>query len=304
MILNEVFGQLSRIPYRLLADAVLNEGFLPQHIAAVLLVRQDGLEIAGGPLRRTEGVPASLGHKARPDISKRLSRQIHPIDLPDGLSLLRHDLHLTVRTFPVAQQVLILDAGPAVPHGLLNAPPDTGGCGLALRLRLRAEDGDEELAFRVDGVEAMLLEDDRNTKTPQLAGIVERVHGIPCKAGDGFGEDQVDLALSALPYHTQEVLALTGGGAGDALVGEYLHHGPFWIFHDLFRVVGKLVFVTGQLLLAVGGHAAVRRHPQVFLPFLLLRCLFPCGNYNDLSLRSCLDHELIPPSTGCFSAVF
>ena len=40
------------------------------------------------------------------------------------------------------------------------------------------------------------------------------------------------------------------------------------------------------------------------VPFLLLRCLFPCGNYNDLSLRSCLDHEFIPPSTGCFSAVF
>ena len=138
----------------------------------------------------------------------------------------------------------------------------------------------------------MLLEDDRNTKIPQLAGIVERVHGIPCKAGDGFGEDQVDFTLTALADHTQEVLALTGGGAGDALVGEYLHHGPFWIFHDLFRVVGKLVFVTGQLLLAVGGHAAVRR--LVSTMSLSLHPLVVFQPYFDLFTDICNLPDALP----------
>ena len=87
-------------------------------------------------------------------------------------------------------------------------------------------DGDEELAFRVDGVDILLLEDDRDAHAAQLAGIAQGVHGVAGEAGDGFGKDHVDLALPALADHPQEILALAGGSACDALIREDIRHRP------------------------------------------------------------------------------
>ena len=69
---------------------------------------------------------------------------------------------------------------------------------------------------------------------------IQRISG---EAGDGFCKDHVDLALSALADHTQEILAPAGGGSRDTLIREDIHHCPLRIFHDLFGVEGFLVFM-------------------------------------------------------------
>ena len=115
---------------------------------------------------------------------------------------------------------------------------------------------DEEFTFRVDGVDVLLLEDHGDAKAPQLTGVADGIQRISGEAGDRFGKDHVDLALSALADHTQEILAPTGGGSRDALIRENIHHCPLWIFHDLFCVEGFLVFIAAKLFIFFGGHTA------------------------------------------------
>ena len=90
------------------------------------------------------------------------------------------------------------------------APFDARGDVLAFRLRKGAVDRDEEFALRVDGVDILLLKDDWDAHTPQFTGIGQGIYCISGEAGDRFGEDHIDLSLSALSDHAEEVLAFAG----------------------------------------------------------------------------------------------
>ena len=170
------------------------------------------------------------------------------------------------------------------------APLNTGGDALTFGLCEGTVDGDQELAFRVDGVDILLLKDDRDAHAAQFAGIVQRVHGITGEAGDGFGKDHVDFALPALADHAQKILALAGGSACDAFIRENIRHRPVGGCHDFFRVVCFLVFVAVELLVLFRGHAAVCGYPEIFLLFLILRRFLLCGNHDDLRFRAGLRH--------------
>ena len=170
------------------------------------------------------------------------------------------------------------------------APLDAGGYPFAFGLCEGAVDGDEEFAFRIDGVDILLLEDDRDTHATQLAGIAQSVHGVAGEAGYRFGKNHVDLALPALPDHAKKILALAGGGTGDTLIREDIRHRPVGICHDLFRVVCFLVFIAAKLFIFFGGHTAVCSYPEIFLLFLILRRFLLCRDDNDLRFRAGLRH--------------
>ena len=172
------------------------------------------------------------------------------------------------------------------------APLNTGGDALTFGLCEGTVDSDQELAFRVDGVDILLLKDDRDAHAAQFAGIVQRVHGITGEAGDGFGKDHVDFALPAMANHAQEILALAGGSACDALIRKDIRHRPVGICHDLFRVVCFLVFIAAKLFIFLGGHTAVCSYPEIFLLFLILRRFLLCRDDNDLRFRAGLRHTL------------
>ena len=170
------------------------------------------------------------------------------------------------------------------------APLNTGGDALTFGLCEGTVDSDQELAFRVDGVDILLLKDDRDAHAAQFAGIVQRVHGITGEAGDGFGKDHVDFALPAMADHAKKILALAGGSACDAFIRENIRHRPVGVCHDFFRVVCFLVFVAVELLVLFRGHAAVCGYPEIFLLFLILRRFLLCGNHDDLRFRAGLRH--------------
>ena len=172
------------------------------------------------------------------------------------------------------------------------APFDAGGYPFAFGLCEGTVDGDEEFAFRVDRIDVLLLEDDRDAHAAQLAGIAQSVHGVAGEAGYRFGEDHVDLALPALADHSEKILALAGGGTGDTLIREDIRHRPVGICHDFFRVVCFLVFIAAKLFIFFGGHTAVCSYPETFLLFLILRRFLLCGDDNDLRFRACLRHTL------------
>ena len=170
------------------------------------------------------------------------------------------------------------------------APLDAGGYPFAFGLCEGAVDGDEEFAFRVDRIDVLLLEDDRDAHAAQLAGIAQSVHGVAGEAGYRFGEDHIDLAFSALADHAEEILALAGRSACNPLIRKDVRHRPVGICHDLFCVVVSLVLITVKLLIFFRRHTAVCSYPKIFLLFLVLKCFFLCRDDNDFRLRAGLRH--------------
>ena len=67
-------------------------------------------------------------------------------------------------------------------HGFLLAPPNAEGSRLAFRLRKGCMDRDKQLTLWVDGVDILLLKDDRDAKASQLTGIVQSIHRVACES--------------------------------------------------------------------------------------------------------------------------
>ena len=217
-VLDQILGELSGVADDLLADAVLDEGFLEQGITAVFLVGQDAFDRTERPFRFTVHVEDVLRLQPVFDLAKAGPGEIPVIDLPDHLGLFRDDLRSAIATFLIGIPAFILIGHLSLSHGLTDAPDDVAGNGLALRLGEGAQNGDEHLTVRLQGVDALLLEDHRDTQLPQGADVVEAVHRIAGEAGDGLGQHNVDLLLLALADHPQELRALPGGRACYALI--------------------------------------------------------------------------------------
>ena len=293
VVLDQILGELAVVLDHLFADAVLDKGLLEQRVTAVFLVAQNTQQVLDGPLLFSYRVQGPLRLQLALDGPQGVSGQVPLVDKADGLRLLLVDHRLSVRAFLISQHPLILHCDTSAFHRLTLTPADPAAGTLALRLGEGAVYGDEELALRIDGVDILFLKDDRDTQFPQFSGIVDRVHRISCEPGDRFGQDHVDLPLTAHPDHLEEFLPLTGGGAGLALIREHLYHGPVGVLHDLLGVVGKLVFIAGELLLTVGGYTAVGRYPQVSLSRLFLGCFLLGWDHDDFRGGFC--HGCCPP---------
>ena len=77
-------------------------------------------------------------------------------------------------------------------------------------MRQRAHDGDEELAFGVEGPDAFFLEEDLHAFVFEGSNGGERVDGIAGEPGHTLGDDQVDLAVERVDHHLLEPSAVFG----------------------------------------------------------------------------------------------
>ena len=294
VILDEDFVQLSRVWNHFLADAVLDKSFLKQGIPTVFLVGQNTLDIGNYPLRLASRSKTALSFQLLLDGAQGISSQVSLVDEADDLRLLRHDLRFPVRPPLIAQQLLVLHGDMALLHGLPLSPTDPAAGTLTLSLGEGSVEGDQELALWVDRIDILLLKNYWDSQTSQLPGIIEGVHGVSGEAGDGLGQDHIDLSLAALADHPQKFLPLIGGSPRDALICKHTGHGPVRFLHDFLRVVGELVLIAGDLLLTVGGHPAVGRDPQIPFSLLLLGRLRL--GWDDDDLGRGIGHCFSPPS--------
>ena len=297
VILGPVFGELSGVHDGFLADAVLAEGLLHHHVAAVFLILKDGLQGGDIPGNLAGNVGDLFRLQLCLDGPESVPGEIPPEDEADRFSLVRHDLRFPVLAADVAQEVLKLNDHPALLHGLLFAPDDVFADTLALGLGEGAVEGEQELALPGDGVEVLLLENDRDAQLAQFTGVFDGVQRVPGKAGEGFGEDEVDPAPPALADHPLEFLPAADGRAGFALVGEHVRHDPVRIFCDFFGVVALLRLVAGELLLVIGGDAAVGGDTELLFHGLSLGCVFHGRDHNESAGSGC--HVWWPPSMVC-----
>ena len=93
-------------------------------------------------------------------------------------------------------------------------------------------------------VDALFLEVHDHVEVIQHSDELEAVHGVSCKAGDGFHDDHVNLALLASADHAVELVALFVARSGDTLVGVYAFKYPSVLRLDSFGVVLDLGFVA------------------------------------------------------------
>ena len=257
VVLNEDFGKLPCIQYCFFADTILDEGFLKQGVPAVFFVGEDGAQVAGGPFRRPGSIADTAGLQRLADVLYASSGKVPFKDSANDFGFFGDDHGGAIRPFFVAQHGLVLECDLAVLDGLTLAPADISGDGFTFGLGEGGVERNEELAFRINGVDVLLLEDHGDAETSQLTGIADGVQRISGEAGDRLGENHVDFALPALADHAKELFAPAGGGSCDTLVREDVHHRPIRILHDLLGVEGFLILIAGQLLLIAGGYAVV-----------------------------------------------
>ena len=255
---------------------------------------QDGLQPGDIPGRLAGNVGDAVRLQPGLESAEGISGQVAVIDEADGFRLIRHDLRFAVLALHIAQETLVLDDGPALFHRLPFAPADVAADALAFGLGEGAVEGDEKFALRVDGVDVLLLEDHGDAQVPKLSGVLDHVQGVPGEAGQGFRQDEVDPALAALADHLLELFAALHRSSGDALVRKHRGHGPLGVLCDFLGVIGPLCLVACELLLVVGGDAAVGGDPKVFLGGLCLDVLLFGRNDNDFG--SCIRHFMRPPS--------
>ena len=253
MVLDKVLRQLAGVLHRLFADAVADESLLQDNVPAIFLVGKDAPDGGDAPFFFSSYIGDPLSLQPFFELPQTGPGQIPLVDLSYHLSLLGDDLGLAILSPFVGIQVFVVDIRLALPHGLADAPADIGGDGLALRLGKGSQQGEKHFTVRLQGVDVLLLEEHPDPMLFEQADIGEAVHRVPGEPGDGLGEDEVDLLLSALTNHPQELRALPGGCPGDALIRVDTRHGPIGIAHDLVGVGGPLGLIAGELLLIIGG---------------------------------------------------
>ena len=147
-------------------------------------------------------------------------------------------------------------------HFLLVGPADIFRDSFTLFLGYHGEDGCQQLAGHLGGIDALLLKADPDPQVPQLPDRHQALTGVSREPCGGFRQDLVDAASAAVLQEPLEVIPLLRGGPGDPLIRIYVHKLPFRVAGDEFCVVGILRGKGVDLVLRVGTDAGVSGHTQ------------------------------------------
>ena len=245
-VLHIILGYFSLVDLCFLGEKIHREGFLQQRRAFVLLVTEDAFH--GGPLPHGflagSGNPLLRQHGGN-GVGGFPLEQL-PVDAPDDLRFLRHDLRQSVGTFAVAQELAVRDADLAVGEPLPLSPGDIFGDAAALFLRKARHDGDEQFPFGVEGHDIFFLEEAFTAGFFQSADGGQAVYGVPGEAADGLGDNKVDLPGKGIPDHPVKAVAVFGVDGTDTLVGIDFYKVPIRIFPDELGVIIHLCFIRGN----------------------------------------------------------
>ena len=218
---------------------------------------------------------------------KTVTVEVLLVNLSDDLCLFWNDLRITIRSFLIGVQTVVVNGGFTPLHGVALACLNIARYGLTLRLGESSHHGQHQFCGLVHRIDVFFFKVNCNALRFQHSDVVEAVHRVAGEAGDGLGEDQVDLALLAPFHHPHKVCPLLGRSAGDTLIREDVGHRPRLVLHDLIGVVVFLRLVAVELILLFGGYPAVGRHPK--LPLLGSSGVLWRGGYHD-HLRLVLSH--------------
>ena len=259
-VLHIVHRAFATVLFDLFVDAVRHIGFLQQGVSNVLFIGQDIVDDGGRPALYTLCGGNTVLVQLPLDLSQGAAVQIPVVNAADDLRFLRYDLRLSVRPLPVSQHLLVLEGDLSRLRALLLSPRDILAERLGFRLGEAAEQGDEKFAGFREGVDVFLLEVHPNAVCFQEPHRIQTIHRVSGKAGEGLGDDEVDVSPLAGGDHLVELRPFFQAGAGDALIGIDPCHLPVRAVLNLLGVVGLLRLIAVELLFAVRRDAAVGRY--------------------------------------------
>lgn len=182
----------------------------------------------------------------------------------DNDCLLRNDFWKTVRSFAIAEELLVWEVDLSIGKPFSLSPGNILGYGAAFFLCQARHDGEQQFALAVKGVNVLLFKVDFYAFFFQLADSNQAVDRISGEAANRLCDDEVDFIGHGIGDHFIKADTVFGVRAGNALVGVNLNKLPFGIAFDVLRVVIHLRLVAGELLIAVCGNSCVSCDP----PFL------------------------------------
>ena len=152
------------------------------------------------------------------DMGAGFAQKEFTIYVPHNLGFLFDNLGKSIFSFFIAEKILVPKADLAICKTLALVPSNVVGNGTAFFLRDTGHDGNEQLSFAIQRVDALFLEVNCNAAILQFADGGQGVDRVPGEAGDGLCKDQVDLPVKGILDHAVETFAAFCVGAGDALV--------------------------------------------------------------------------------------
>ena len=220
VVLNEDLGKLPCIQYCFFADTILDEGFLKQGVPAVFFIGEDGAQVAGGPFRRPGSIADTAGLQRLADVLYAFSGKVAFKNPTNRLCFFRNDLRITIHPFLIAQHGFILKGDLAVLDGLTLAPADIGRDGFTLGLSEGGVERNEELTFRINGVDVLFLEDHGNAETSQLTGMVDDLPEYTItELPEGYAEDRDQR----IEFGTQTYISYQNGDIDSAITLHYCY---------------------------------------------------------------------------------
>ena len=111
--------------------------------------------------------------------------------------------------------------------------------GAALFLCVGSQDGHHQLSVRTHGVDVLFLEINVNPQSFQLPDGFQQGHRVPCKAGDGFRDDHIDVSGAALSQQALKPIPAVLG-AGERFIGVDPAVKPASVLLDQRAVVAHL----------------------------------------------------------------
>ena len=236
-------------------DCGVAVGFLIFAIAAIPLISKDVCHLGGAP----GGFPG-FGFDAAAveipgDLRCRLAAQVvfeHHAD--DGR--LRFIDHQRLIHQPEAVRSVAVHIFSRL-HPLHDGKPLVLGNCLRLLLCDGREGIEQHLISEGQSVDSLFLELHPHAEQFQLPDIFQRLLGVSGEAGDGFGDDQVDLVLFAHLDHSLEFGAVLCVHARQPFVSEYLHQLPLFFSLNEAGIDPNLVGVGVLLISRIGRYPAI-----------------------------------------------
>ena len=151
-VFHVVFGELALIFHLLAAEQIQGEGFLEDGVAHVLLVLQDVAHRVVAPISAAAGSLETVRRQILADLAHALAHQVPGEDTPDGGGFGFVDLRLSIRALAVAEKVIEVIMDDALLEPGLVPPADVGRHGLAFRLCLTHQEGEDHLIGHIEGV--------------------------------------------------------------------------------------------------------------------------------------------------------
>lgn len=181
------------VPDLLFRQKILGIYFLQQRVALVLLVFQNAQHHRLAPVLLSAGRGHAVLREAFRNGVRRVSFEKERVDSPHDLCLFLIDHQIAVRAAVVAERASEGHGDLAVSEALALTPDAVFGNAPAFLLRQRGHDGNHQLALAVEGPDILLFEAHLHAQPLQAAHPFQRVDGIPRKAREDFGENQVDF---------------------------------------------------------------------------------------------------------------